>query len=347
MGKPKIAYILQSFYIGGYETCLYNIAKKLQEHFEFYFLATNNWDIHPHFDEVGTAWHTGEDWGYLTQFLREENIDIVQYGNRIEYKKCALDAKVPIIVERTAGPRSCNLNRDGVTHVISSTKGTVPLIRRNYDGPISVIYNGVDLNRFFYSKPDRLHFKEDDFIICYCARIGGIGQGFQYLIQAVNEVRKTHDVKLVLIGDKPKSSAEDIRPLLRKLAAPMGEDCVFTGALLDPLSVMAGTNLYCCPALHHGISNSLIEASAIGLPIVATNVGQTNEIVHDGKNGYLVPPKNIEALKDSIIKLIDSPKKREDFCVYGRNLVAREFNVDVQAPKYLKLYNKLLEAHTI
>jgi glycosyltransferase involved in cell wall biosynthesis len=345
--KPQIVYILQSFYIGGYEACLYNIAKKLQDHFEFHFIATENKDIHPHFSEIGKAKYWGNNFEGISNYLINNKIDIVQYGNKQWYKDIALNAKVPIVIERTAGPRSCNLNRDGVTHVISSTKGTVPLIRKNYDGPVSIIYNGVDLNRFILTKPDRLHFKKDSFIICYCARIGGVGQGFQYLIQAVNKVRKTHDVKLVLIGDKPKSSAEDIRPLLKKLAAPMGNDCVFTGAMLDPLHVMAGANLYCSPALHHGISNSIIEASALGLPIVATDVGQTNEIVHNGKNGYLVLPKNISALKDNIIKLIDSPKKCEDFCIYGRDLVANSFNIEVQAPKYLELYNKLLSEHTI
>jgi glycosyltransferase involved in cell wall biosynthesis len=342
MRKPQIAFLLQSFFIGGIETCLYNIAKKLNDRFDFHFLATENPDIHPHFDKVGTALHIGNDWNYITQYLQENKIDIVQYGNRIEYKECAIKAKVPIIIERTAGPRSCKLNREGVTHVISSTKGTVPLIRGNYDGPISILYNGVDLDRFTSVKPDRLHFKDDDFVVCYCARIGGVGQGFDVLIKAVLEARKTHDVKLVLIGDRPKSSAEDIRPMLRKLAKPMGDDCVFTGALLDPLPVMAGADLYVCPARHHGISNSIIEACALGKPIIATDVGQTNEIVHNGHNGHLVKIGDVTAIKDYIIKLKDSPKKRERLGHFGVGFVRREFNIDIQSPKYLELYEKLL-----
>lgn len=342
MSKPQIAYLLQSFYIGGIETCLYNIAKELLDEFDFYFLATDNYEIHPHFDEVGTAWYTGEDWSYVTQYLKENKIDIVQYGNRIEYKKCAFDAGVPIIIERTAGPRSCNLNREGVTHVISSTKGTVPLIEHNYSGPVSILYNGVSLDRFSEVKPDRLHFKDSDFVICYCARIGGVGQGFDVLIRAVLEARKTHDVKLVLIGDKPKSSAEDARPMLRKLAKPMGKDCVFTGSLLDPLPVMAGADLYICPARHHGISNSIIEACALGKPVIATDVGQTNEIVHDGHNGMLVKVGDIQAIKDLIIKLKDSPHKRERFGHYGKSLIERQFNIKTQSAKYAELYRKLL-----
>ncbi|KKM67116.1 hypothetical protein LCGC14_1474340, partial [marine sediment metagenome] len=217
------------------------------------------------------------------------------------------------------------------------------LIRYNYDGPISVLYNGVSIDRFANIKPDRLHFKDDDFVVCYCARIGGVGQGFDVLIKAVLEARKTHDIKLVLIGDKPKSSAEDVRPMLRKLAKPMGSDCVFTGALLDPLPVMAGADMYMCPARHHGISNSIIEACALGKPVVATDVGQTNEIIHKGRNGFLVRIGDVKAIKDAIIKLKDSPHKCKRFGHYGQGLVKRQFNIDIQAPKYAELYEKLLE----
>lgn len=346
MSKPKIAYLMQDFMIGGIPTFLYNIAKKLQDKFDFHFLATDNTDIHPHFNEVGTALYTGNNWTYVIQYLKENKMNIVQFGNCLSYKECALKAGIPIIIERTAGPRSCNLNREGVTHVISSTKGTVPLIKRNYGGPISILYNGIDFDRLIGVKPDRLHFKKDDFIVCYCARIGGIGQGFDVLIKAVLEARKTHDIKLVLIGDKPKSSAEDIRPMLRKLAKPMGNDCVFIGALLDPIPVMAGADLYICLARHHGISNSIIEISALGKPIIATDVGQTNEIVHNGKNGFLVKVGDIHAVKDLIIRFKDSPKKRKAFGNYGIDLVKREFNINIQSHKYAELYEKLLIENT-
>ena len=126
----------------------------------------------------------------------------------------------------------------------------------------------------------------------------------------------------------------------------MKDDCVFTGALLDPIPIMAGADLYCCPALHHGISNSIIEACALGKPIVATKVGQTNEIVHNGKNGHLVPAKNISALKSSIIKLLSNREQCKSFGDYGKDLVAKSFNIEIQAAKYLELYNKLLNEHT-
>ena len=343
MNKPKILYFLQSFYIGGIETCLYNIALKLKDEFDFHFIATENPDIHPRFHEVGKAKYFGRNFEAINNYLIFHQPDIVQYGNQQWYRDIALHAGVKTVIERTAGPRSCNLDRAGVSHVISSTKGTVPLIRKNYDGPLSVIYNGVDLNRFDVT-PDRLHFKDDDFIVCYCARMGGRGQGFDVLIKAVLEARKTHDIKLVLIGDKPKSSAEDIRKELRRLAEPMGSDCVFTGALLDPIPVMAGADLYVCPAKHHGISNSIIEACALAKPIIATDVGQTNEIVLDGQNGFLVPPNSVQYIKNFIIALKDSPQKRQRLGERGRKLVEEEFNIDIQAAKYAEVYRKLLSS---
>lgn len=337
----NVAYVIQDLEYGGIPTFLMNLAKELKGKFTFHFIATENPTINPSFYELGRAAYIGDNDG-LVGYFKKHKISLVQYGNVLNYKTAALKAAVPVIVERTAGPRSCNLDRTGVTHVISSTQGTVPLIRKNYSGPLSVIYNGIDFDRFSAVAPDFLDFSPDDFIICYCARMGGVGQGFEDLVRAVVEIHKEKDVKLVLIGDKPEKSAEDIRPRLRKLAKPLGKDCVFTGALKYPAPVMAAANLYVCPAKHHGISNSLIEAAALGLPIVATAVGQTSEIVHHGKNGNLVPPGHLSSLTNNILHLMGSPAKRMKFSNYGRELVRQEFNVKIQAAKYLELYNKLL-----
>lgn len=341
MSKIKIAYLLQSFFIGGYETALYNISKKIKDEFEIHFIATGNRNIHPHFHEVGHPLYL-DSWNDITQYLSDNKIDIVQYGNVERYKTCALNAGVPIIIERTAGPRSCNNNREGVTHVISSTKGTVPLIKNNYNGPISIIYNGLDLSEFDNVKSDRLGFKDNDFVILYSARYGR-GQAFDVLINAVIEVRKTHDVKLILVGGPPAiKGAEDISNDIKKWISPLGNNCKLTGFLLDPKPVMASADVYVCPARHHGISNSIIESCALGKPIIATDVGQTNEIVHSGHNGILVQVNDTKAIIKNIIKMVNMPKMRARMGHYGKGLVKREFNIELQAEKYRELYRQLI-----
>ena len=335
----KIAYLMQDFMVGGIPTFLYNLASNINNEFECYFIATDNKNINPRFYDIGIPIYLGNDKSTIVQYLKNNKIKIVQYGNKDLYRQCAISADIGVIIERTAGPRSCGLPKEGVSHVVASTNGTVPLIRKNYDGPLSVIYNGVDLLQYNNSK-----IVNDKFTICYCARIGGVGQGFQYLIPAVIEARrKSHkDIKLILIGDKPAGSAEDIRPLLKKLARPLDNDCIFTGQLLDPIPTMASADLYCSPALHHGISNSIIESCALSKPVIATNVGSTDEIVHHGKNGYLIPPKNIKSISDCIIKLIGSPNKLINFGSNGRKIVENQFNIKIQSKKYTDLYKKLL-----
>lgn len=343
MSKPKIAYLLQSFYIGGIETCIYNISKNLKDKFDFYFIATENPDIHPHFNEVGKAYYFGNNWEVINNLLISKKIDIVQYGNKLEYKKLALNAHVPIIIERTAGPRSCGLDKSGVSWVISSSKGTVPLIRKNYSGPLSVIYNGADLDKYLEVPPNRCGFKDNDFVVVYSARYGR-GQAFDVLVNAVKIVRSKYDIKLILIGGPPNiKGAEDITSLIKKWVKPLGSNCKLTGFMLDPTRVMAAADVYCCPARHHGVSNTLIESSALSKPLIATNVGQTNEILHNNRNGYLVPVNRSDVMAQKIIELYENAEKRKQFGEYGRKLVEKEFNINVQSKKYEELYTKLLE----
>lgn len=329
--------------MGGWPTFLLNLCAELKDEFEFHFIATDNKDINPKFHKLGKAQYMGQNFESINHYLITHSLDIVQYGNKAWPGKLAKNTpNPPVVIERTAGPRSCKIDRSHVDHVVASNTGTIPIIRNNYDGPITMIRNGLDTEYFESIEPDRLHFAPDDIVVCYCARMGGKGQGFDMLINAILHARKKRDIKLVLIGDKPKHAAEDIRPQLRKLAEPLEEDCVFTGALDDPLPIMAGADIYACPAKHHGISNSLIEAAALGKPLVATNVGQTTEIVHDGRNGFLVRPNEMMTMAEFIVQLASLPRQRERLGHYGKGLVKREFNIKVQAAKYRDLYMKLL-----
>lgn len=341
MTKPTIAYLMGDLHVGGIPTFLANLATELQSHFNFHFISTDNPIVNSRFGKLGQAHHIKAQ-DKLIKYLQTHKPDIVQYGNQIRFRDAAIKAKIPIIIERTAGPRSCNLDRQGVSHVISSAKGTAPLIRNNYNGSLSVIYNGLDLNQYADIRPNRLGFKDTDFVVVYAARYGR-GQAFDVLIKAVIEARKTHDIKLILIGGPPGvRGAEDISKLVRGWMKPLEKHCVLTGMLDDPRAVMAAGDVYVCPARHHGISNSLIEASALGKPLIATDVGQTNEILHDGHNGYLVKVNDISEIKKCIIHLMQLPKQREQMGHYGKGLVEREFNVKIQAEKYRELYERLL-----
>lgn len=339
--KHSIAYIIGDLSMGGWPTFLINLTTKLQGDFDFHFIALDNKNINPKFNKLGKAKYIGHNWDVLKKYLVDNSITIVQYGNR-DIGSIIKELNIPVVIERTAGPRSCNIPRNNITHLIASNDGTVPIIRKNYSGEITVIRNGVDLDKYDAVIPDRLDFNASDFVICYCARMGGVGQGFEILINAVNKVRETHNVKLVLIGDKPAHSGEDIRKSLKHRARNMWSDCIFTGALDDPSEVMAGANLYISPAKTHGISNSIIEACALELPVIATDVGQTREIIEDKVNGILVKHGDVKTLANLIIKLKSSPKKCIIYGKNGRKIVEERFDIVKQADKYKELYMRLI-----
>jgi len=337
----KICYIIQSLHIGGTETFIYNTANHLKNHFEFHFIATGNPDIHPKFAKIGKTTYSGEKWNKITDYLKSNKIDILQYGNLPQYKNCALKAKTPAIIERIAGPRSLKSDHDGVTHLVSSSHGIVPAIRKSYSGPITVIHNGTNLNE--NTEPAK-SFK-DGFVVIYpCSRLGR-GQKADDLIKATIQANKSNPrVKLIITGDRPNQAGyEKIKPELIKLAKPLGKNCIFTGFVDNVPELIAGSDLCVVPAATHGISNGLIEASMLKKPTISTKVGQATEICHHGKNGYLIRTGDITQLTKYILYLSNTPRVCDEFGQWGYDLVKKEFNLDIQAEKWKRLYKSLLD----
>jgi glycosyltransferase involved in cell wall biosynthesis len=335
----KICFIIQSFHIGGTEACIYNIASSLKDFFEFHFITTGNPDIHPKFTEIGNAVYLGEKWNKVINYLKTHQIDILQYGNLPEYKNCALKAKVPVIIERIAGPRSLKADHAGITHLISSSYGMVPAIRKTYSGPLTVIHNGVNLNKTI----PRRYFDKNDFVVLYpCSRLGR-GQKVDDAIKAVIKAHQQNSrIKLIITGGRPNQKGyENTKPKLQKLARPLGKNCIFTGFVDNMPEIIAGADVCIITAQTHGISNALIESCAERKSLIATNVGQTSEICHHGKNGYLIRVGDINQLAKYILYLSNTPTVCNKFGDYGYELIEKGFNLKIQAEKYKQLYENL------
>ena len=111
---------------------------------------------------------------------------------------------------------------------------------------------------------------------------------------------------------------------------------------IDITRLLPAINLLAIPSLFEGMPNVALEAMAAGLPIIATSVGGTPEVVVDGKTGYLVPPRNPDALADAILKLLDNP----DLCLRmgraGRERVKKHFSIERTIKKTEQIYEDLL-----
>jgi len=115
------------------------------------------------------------------------------------------------------------------------------------------------------------------------------------------------------------------------------------GRSRDMPEVFRRAHIACLPSYREGLPRALLEAAASGLPIVTTDVPGCRDVVRDGYNGYLVPPREAHALADALEKLIRSAGERELMGRRGRALVLEQFTLDRVVSETLKLYRTRME----
>jgi L-malate glycosyltransferase len=162
------------------------------------------------------------------------------------------------------------------------------------------------------------------------------GQGD--LLVAMREVlREAPDARLAFIGDGVR------RPLLERLARQLGiaDRCHFLGFRRDGAAILARATLSVSPSYAEGISNAILEAMALRLPVVATAVGGSPELVRDGQNGFLVPPGAPGALARRILDVLEARDERRRMGEAGRRIVDREFSIRQMRLGYDSMWDDL------
>lgn len=343
--KPKIAFGLFDFHIGGIETFLYNIADALKDKYEFYFLATSSPKISPHFNEIGTALYAPPN--QLTKILKRINPDIFQVHNEQAQIDCAVSSGIKNIIERTDGTRSvARLKKDKLKLVIASTRGTIPLIEKvaPKDLKIELIYNGVDLNRIDSQEIIDL-YKPEEFVIGRSSRFGW-GKNIQLLIEAVKIVSKQIDnIRLCIIGgDSVLPNAERNEPKLKKLAQGYEKYIQFLGHQNNVLPYTKRFDVGTCVSRpnNEGIPNSLMESMAYSKPVIGTNVDQINELVNN-TNGILIKDNDLNGLVDAILTLYNDRTLCQKLGQSARETIEKDFNMLHCMEQYDKIYESLLK----
>ena len=212
-------------------------------------------------------------------------------------------------------------------------------------GKIRQIYNGVDTDRFHppagakEALPDTAPADGDSFVIGTVGRMepvkdpGTLIDAFAILVDAMGSAGAR--LRLVLVGDGP------LRPALEQKVRDMGlaTQVWFAGARNDVPAVLRRLDLFVLPSLAEGISNTILEAMASGLPVVATAVGGTPEIVSDGRTGTLVPPADAGEMARAMGRYAAD---RDLAQCHGREARARlenEFSLSEMVNRYLAVYD--------
>lgn len=203
---------------------------------------------------------------------------------------------------------------------------------------ISFIPTGVDLKRFTKaSLPEKK-------TVTYVGRIETTSswKGIEQLLQAMALViKKTPDAALELIGGG--DAIEHYRQRAQELG--IGASVVFAGPQLgkDLVDSYQRSSVIVLPSTSdsEAFSIALIEAMASGRPIIGTNIGGTPQVIDNGKNGLLVPPKDPVALADAIEKMITDKTLAQQLADEGARR-AQNFSWDIQAKKYADLFTTIL-----
>ena len=229
--------------------------------------------------------------------------------------------------------------------VVCVSAGQAARVRRGGVRPerIRVIRNAIDAARF--DDVDRRGRTELESLFPSVPKMIVIGvgrlspeKGFDQLVKAAALVaEKGHSVGFALIGDGPDRAR--LETLVRSLG--LQSRVAFAGFRTDIDRLIAGADILAQSSYTEGLPNVLLEAGAASVPVVATDVGGTREIVRDGKTGYLVPSGDPAALAARLIELIESSTRREDMGARARRLVLLEFSFVQQTAQYETLLQEM------
>jgi len=150
------------------------------------------------------------------------------------------------------------------------------------------------------------------------------------------------EARFVLVGSGP------LLTLLRRRAERLGvgEWVLFTGERSDALEVLAALDCFVLPSLTEGLGTSVLDAFALGVPVVASRAGGIPEMVEDGKTGLLVEPGNPEALASAILRILENRGLAEHLARNAKRLQIERFSDRATAEGTLRVYQEVLDRHT-
>ncbi len=212
---------------------------------------------------------------------------------------------------------------------------------------ISQIYNGVDVERFCPATESQREILPREFASSEQFIIGTVGRmqtvkDQTTLVRAFVQLRKVFPdvascVRLVLVGDGP------LRLEIQKVIQDEGLSPYvwLSGERDDIPDLMRAFDLFVLPSQAEGISNTILEAMASGLPIVATDVGGNSELVKQGDTGVLVPPKDPLAMARAIAMYATDADLLRQHGKAGRGLAESRFSLQAMVDQYLSVYDSL------
>jgi glycosyltransferase involved in cell wall biosynthesis len=212
-----------------------------------------------------------------------------------------------------------------------------------------LIYNAVD----FPDPIDGAHRKKiraslgadaEAIIIAIVASLTA-NKGHGFLISAFQQIFSTHPLtRLLIVGDGPLR--DQLETATRQLM--IDQAVVFTGIRKDVFDLLQLSDIFVLPTqIREGLGVALIEAMAVGLPVIGTGIGGIPEVIEDGENGFLVSPGSSEQLAEALKKLVNDQALRTVMGHRGRKIYEEKFTLPRMIRQIETLYDHFLERKVI
>jgi len=287
----------------------------------------------------------------LARYLRRYRVRLVHcfdfYSNILGVPAARL-AGTPVVIasQRDMG----NLRSRGQQSVHSMALGMATHVLVNSDaigvrlagtraakkGRLAVIHNGVDLARF--APAADASSGRAPVTVATLANLRP-EKGLLQLVEAAAVVtRKAPDARFVIWGDGPLRS--DLDALIR--ARELTGIVEMPGPTRQPETVLKRCDVFVLPSLSEASSNVVLEAMGTGLPVVATGVGGLPGLVEDERTGLLVPPDDVPALAQAIVRLLETPGLAATMGTRGRARALAEFGLDRMSERIDTFYCQAL-----
>jgi len=208
---------------------------------------------------------------------------------------------------------------------------------------VLTIYNGVDIAGWPISKPDRTKLRKELGVADNEILLGSVGRldeqkGHLTLLETLSRLRTVHPVKCAVIGEGP------LRKFLEeKIAMLRLQDCVrLLGEQKDIPGWLAAMDIFVLPSLWEGLPNALLEAMALGLPVVATRVDGVPEAIAHDISGLLCEPNDPQSLYVPVSDMIIDENLRKRLGEGAKKVITENFRLSDMIQNYQNAYQKVM-----
>ncbi len=360
--RLRVAHITLGLEVGGQEKLLVEFARHAnREQFDLQFISlSSKGSLGRQIEEQGWTIHALEEAAGLrpllvwriANLLREHRIDVVHthddrpliYGapaarlarvERVVHTKHY--SQVPHITRRQRLLSNVAGRLVDEYVCVSQQSARLSIESGVAESRIRVIWNGIDLRRFSFAGP-----KKDGPAIAV-ARLSPEKDLATLIAATAIIVRERPDFQLLIAGDGP--CREALVGQVRQLG--LQQRVTFLGERHDVPDLLAKASMFVLPSLVEGISLTLLEAMATGLPVIATVVGGNPEVVRDSETGLLVPKQQPAAIAGAVLMLVDDHNLCLRLGTAARKRVDQCFEVGAMIQHYERLYTSRVPRSTL